>query len=308
MSIFRHALAAITATLALAGCAGSSFPPVDDPAQVEISLVRGRCLGPCPVYTVTLKGTGEVSWEGRLYVAFAGPLTYQIPPGQVAALVEQFRAADFFSLQDEYEAEVTDNPAQLVTIKVGGATKSVRDYVGQMAGMPAAVTALEMEIDRIADTQRWIAGSDQIMPALRAAHWDFRSRQAADALACSVGAAPPALIRDMIAAGTPVDGRCGKISSLEATVYDEPRYDVFRILLAAGAGGGLGQEARNTLLELGVRNCHPGFVMDVLSLKPDLTPLSVQHLEATSSTFCPAGDPGAHEIQRLLETAVEQQP
>lgn len=84
----------------------------------------------------------------------------------VDQLLAQFQDAQFFSLRDEYRAEVTDNPTYVVTIETGNGRKSVVDYVGSEVGMPEAVTALQDAIDEAAGTDRWIEGTPQVIPLL----------------------------------------------------------------------------------------------------------------------------------------------
>uniref|UniRef100_UPI0038D014C2 DUF6438 domain-containing protein n=1 Tax=Oleomonas cavernae TaxID=2320859 RepID=UPI0038D014C2 len=54
--------------------------PENDLASTEITLRRGSCYGPCPIYGVTIRGTGDVTWSGYRYVAFAGTLDYRVAP------------------------------------------------------------------------------------------------------------------------------------------------------------------------------------------------------------------------------------
>jgi hypothetical protein len=91
----------------------------------------------------------------------------------VDQLLAQFQDAQFFSLRDEYRAEVTDNPTYVVTIETGNGRKSVVDYVGSEVGMPEAVTALQDAIDAAAGTDRWIEGTPQVIPLLLDEAADF---------------------------------------------------------------------------------------------------------------------------------------
>jgi alpha/beta superfamily hydrolase len=65
----------------------------------------------------------------------------------------------------------------------GGRTWTVTDYVGRTEGMPAVVTALEDEVDRVAGTARWINGNQDSVAALLAGGFDFTSRRAMQAAA-----------------------------------------------------------------------------------------------------------------------------
>ncbi len=64
--------------------------------------------------------------------------------------------ADFYSMDDDYRATVTDMPAYVLSIMIDGHTKKVMDYVGSWVGMPAVITELENDVDSLANTSRWI--------------------------------------------------------------------------------------------------------------------------------------------------------
>ncbi|MFO1187005.1 MAG: DUF6438 domain-containing protein [Alphaproteobacteria bacterium] len=145
-------LAACTQTPAggasgLGGGAGA-----DAPRDIEVSLTRTPCFGICPSYRVTLKGDGQVRYEGDCFVDVKGVKDYTVDAAAVEKLAKAFEAADFFNLQDEYRAQITDNPTQILSIRIGDRAKSLKDYAGRMVGMPEAVTTLENEVDRVANT------------------------------------------------------------------------------------------------------------------------------------------------------------
>lgn len=130
--------------------------PAYDPASVRITLERTRCFGSCPAYKVSIDGNGSVLFEGETYVAQVGARNGTADPAAVLELYEQFRAADFLSLDDHYVADITDNPTYTLTLETAGVRKTVVDYVGAKAGMPDTVTALEDAVDRVAGASKWI--------------------------------------------------------------------------------------------------------------------------------------------------------
>ncbi len=123
---------------------------------VHIKLERGQCFGTCPAYSVEIDGDGKVEYHGDEFVLAKGHRTQTISLAAVASLLDKFRAADFWSLRPQYVARMTDNSHYRVTLTIGGQTKSVIDYVGREVGMPASVTELEDEIDRVAETAQRI--------------------------------------------------------------------------------------------------------------------------------------------------------
>lgn len=134
------------------------FPEVRNLKDVRITLSRGWCLGACPVYKVEIDGDGTVIYSGEDHVAVRGEQRAHVSQEAVARLVEMFRKADYFSLQDSYRADVRDLPSFTTSITIGTRTKSVVDYVGVKVGMPQDVMDIEDAIDGVAGTKRWITG------------------------------------------------------------------------------------------------------------------------------------------------------
>ena len=164
-------------------------------ADIEITLERGSCFGPCPDYKVTITGDGKVRFSMRNFsglvaevhkqfngrnVLWPGTHDARVSVEAVAALVEKFRATHFIGMKPEYVAEVTDNPSYALTLRVGKTTKRVVDYVGKKAGMPASVKTLEDSVDELAATDRWVRGNAETVNLLKTQKFNFRSREAAE--------------------------------------------------------------------------------------------------------------------------------
>jgi len=139
----------------LSACVSATATPL--PADTRISLERTACFGACPIYTVSITGDGQVTYNGRRFVRVTGDQRGTASAADVTHLVAMMDAAHFFDLQDAYRARVTDLPSQIITLERGGRTKTVTDYGGEMIGMPHAVHEIEAEIDRVANTAQWVA-------------------------------------------------------------------------------------------------------------------------------------------------------
>jgi hypothetical protein len=216
-------------TLTLAG-AGSAFRADDWPAaaeqgKVEITLERSPCYGTCPQYKVTIHGDGRVVFTTeaepadpasafhrefaaiRQGVVLPGTHEDRVASDAVAALLGQFRKANFFYLLPLYWGGGTDAPTYVLTLDTGRRRKSVTDYEGGEIGMPKAVTDLEDAVDKVAGTDRWLRGIG-LAAWLEGRHFDFHSLEAAQ-LAVSAAAnreAAAALVLALIDHGAPLDG------------------------------------------------------------------------------------------------------
>lgn len=128
----------------------------EDISDVRITLQRTPCFGTCPVYTVTVSGTGDVQFIGTQYVNKEGELRKQIPIDSVRVLVNLFRNAEFFSMRDVYENRaMSDAPTAIVTYATKDRKKTVNHYLGDMSA-PEVLKTLETRIDKIAAIREWI--------------------------------------------------------------------------------------------------------------------------------------------------------
>lgn len=135
-------------------------PPVRPNSTITIVLQRSACYGTCPSYTVAVSTDAGIVFNGYAYVAASGRHTDTVDPDAVRVLARKFVAVDFYSMDAEYRAGVTDNPTYVLSVTIDGHTKKVVDYVGSWVGMPAVITDLENAVDTLARTQRWITGSE----------------------------------------------------------------------------------------------------------------------------------------------------
>jgi hypothetical protein len=150
------------------------FPRPIDRTTFRIALQRTTCYGSCPGYKVSISGTGEVQWEGGNYaVAIPGIHHATLPPKSIDDLIDAIQASRMLDARDEYRAGWTDNPTYTVTVDLNGLHKQVVDYIGIIVGMPTSIRDLEDTVDRIAGADKWIVGNAELLPSLRAEHWDF---------------------------------------------------------------------------------------------------------------------------------------
>lgn len=227
----RRSLLPFLAVLLLPGAAAVAAPK--DWSGVRIGLSRGACYGSCPVYTIEIAGDGTVAYEGGPFTVIQGRHQASVSRAALEWLVAQIEAAEFFALRPAYQAGVTDMPAYTVTVSIDGRRHMVLDYLGRQAGMPAAVTALEDEIDRVAGTARWVSGTEETIPLLKAAGFDFRSEAAADLLADAARGERLAFLQGLLAEGAPLGGRGSGRGSISLLHAAQGKADIEAALIAA---------------------------------------------------------------------------
>ena len=161
-------LAATTAACSPAAPPGASSQAPDP--TFRAALDRGMCLGPCPVYQVVIDASGLVTFTGSNSniapnVPCQGRRQWRISPAAVTRLEALIDRAGFFGFKPDYTAAITDQAAYAVTVTRRGQTKRVQDYVGLMAGMPAAMSQIEDAIDIAAGDKACVVG---VSPATKA--------------------------------------------------------------------------------------------------------------------------------------------
>jgi hypothetical protein len=160
-------VAGIIFVTAVAGrIAGAQDAPV-------ITLQRTGCFGTCPIYSLEIFADGFVRYVGTRFVQVSGEHKSVLQRDKVEDLISQFLQAGYFLLQDNYETyrahdgqiwHVTDLPTAYSSFRYGDRRKSIRDY----AFAPRELTELEIEIDRVANTHRWIHGDKDNLK-----QWEF---------------------------------------------------------------------------------------------------------------------------------------
>ncbi|MDR3793715.1 MAG: DUF6438 domain-containing protein [Terracidiphilus sp.] len=134
-------------------------PAVKPDSVVSIALSKTECYGTCPSFTVELKTTGGIAYFGRSYVVKKGVYEEKADPDAIRALARKLIAADFYSMDDEYRAMVTDLPTTTLSITIDGREKHVEDYAGLWTGMPVAVKELEDEVYEFSGARKWVEGN-----------------------------------------------------------------------------------------------------------------------------------------------------
>ena len=180
------------------------IPPTIRPdSKITITLQRSICFGTCPGYAVIASTTGIV-FNGEAFVVATGTHTDTVDPAAVRKLASAFVAADFYSMDADYAASVTDCPSYSLSIDIDGHAKRVDDYMGSWVGMPAIITELEEQVDTFAETDRWIKGTQGLVPALQAEKYNFKTFQAQTILKEAASRGNTETLHELLAAGVPL--------------------------------------------------------------------------------------------------------
>lgn len=147
--------------LVYGGCAGSFKDEVSLPSSSKlndtvITLERTACFGKCPVYKLTVYGSGAVIYEGKDFVRTTGKAEKTISQEQIQQLVSEFEKANYYALNDSYiKVMITDLPYVTTSISTDGKTKNIKHYCGDTSA-PEQLTKLENKIDEIVRSDQWV--------------------------------------------------------------------------------------------------------------------------------------------------------
>ena len=128
----------------------------------KIVLERTGGSGNCPVYTVVVNSSGVVEFTGTNHCKATGPQTGRISAPNFARLVKKIDEISFFALRDRYDGKNPDGsgatvaglPTRKTTVTRGDEAKAVVNYFQG----PAGLTELELLIDELAKSDKWIRG------------------------------------------------------------------------------------------------------------------------------------------------------
>lgn len=162
----------IGVALGLTACAprAAATPEVQQPSEAPvaarpaISLERTPCFGGCPVYTISVSPSGQVTFEGKAHVRQLGTASGQIPRQQVDSLLVEMERAGYFGFASRYAVSeascgryVTDLPSAISAATLRGRTKRIEHDHG-CGGAPGALAVLEKRIDEVLGSEQWIGG------------------------------------------------------------------------------------------------------------------------------------------------------
>lgn len=132
-----------------------------DLKSVTVELSRGPCFGPCPVYTIIVRGDGQVEyvghgrWQGHTVETTKSGTIGQ---DQVAQILRALDQVEFMTLDGRAFDWAYDTPSVGVRVSVDGKTKEVvsdSGSVGPPRGRQAQFVEAAHEIDAVLDSTNW---------------------------------------------------------------------------------------------------------------------------------------------------------
>ena len=120
-----------------------------------VSLRRTGCFGECPIYRVTVFGSGRVEYVGRHYVCAIGPRTAVIDRRAASKLISDLETAGYFEIDWQPGNSWTDDSSAITRLSTPRMARTILDYHGD-EGVPGLMRRFEDAIDEVAGTDRWM--------------------------------------------------------------------------------------------------------------------------------------------------------
>jgi TonB family protein len=189
------------------------FPQVADLDPVVMEYDDGN-------FSLRVGGSGAVEYKGASRVVVEGKQSGRIKPDEVQQLLQAFRAADFFSLADDYPL-ASDAYSETTSIEVGGMRKVITDYSVEV---PGALKDVQEAMQKYSHSDQWVKGNADTIPVLLAETPDPAARREilSEVLPRAALYSDTSLVRDILA--DPVD------------LEHHGPYDATALLLAADRG------------------------------------------------------------------------
>lgn len=136
----------------------------DLPEDTVVTLQRHTCERRCAVYRVVLFADGTVIYHGQYKVRRAGLVLDHVDPERLRKLIDTAKAIHYFTLKSEYgyhetkdcDSLVPDGPIVSTSVTTGGESKGIIHHQRCAGAIPAQLTAFEDDIDKLANTARWV--------------------------------------------------------------------------------------------------------------------------------------------------------
>lgn len=95
----------------------------------SITMERTPCFGSCPVYKVTLKPDGTLTYVGTRFVSKIGTYSAKFWGAELQDLLAPLLdKLNVWTMKSRYSAGATDMPSQIVTIVTDKGTKVIDEY------------------------------------------------------------------------------------------------------------------------------------------------------------------------------------
>ena len=121
------------------------------PETASIAFAQTACFGTCPIYTMTISGSGLATFEGERFTDKIGSFTKQMTAKETKNLFNQVYDFSWNDFKENYPTQVSDLPSTVFELNYKEISKRVR-VTGEH---PAELDVLQTILSNIAESDGW---------------------------------------------------------------------------------------------------------------------------------------------------------
>lgn len=121
------------------------------PESSYIVFQQTACFGTCPIYKMTINGSGKIDFEGERFTKKIGSYTKQLSAQETKDLFSKVYDFSWDSFKEDYPTQVSDLPSVVFELNY----KEVSKKVVVRGEHPAELDVLQNILSDIAESDGW---------------------------------------------------------------------------------------------------------------------------------------------------------
>ncbi|MCB9263127.1 MAG: hypothetical protein H6607_12195 [Flavobacteriales bacterium] len=119
--------------------------------NANILFQKTACYGTCPIFKMTIDGSGLATYTGERFVSKVGTYSKQLSKEETESIYKAMKEIRWDTLKKEYPAHVSDLPSVIL----GYHFKKINKEVVVSGEHPAELDVLDQKLSAIANSDGW---------------------------------------------------------------------------------------------------------------------------------------------------------
>ncbi len=117
----------------------------------EIYFKKTSCFGTCPIYSMTIQGSGLATFEGIRFTEKIGKHTKELSSEEVKRIFNGLASLDWNEIDELYPTNISDLPSTIIKLK----HRKIDRKVIIAGEHPAFLDVIDDELSKIAMSDGW---------------------------------------------------------------------------------------------------------------------------------------------------------